>query len=282
MTRAIRFDDADRAALRAYWQFYEPRSAAIADDLRSQATRLVEWKAVIEATPPEAAAEQERRGRQLQRMAIVEDQWEPYLDDLRTQGIRYAEAGVSYAAWIELIAAFRNTVRRHIVQFAREDLERAATASHGLSCFLDIAIEHIGEAYLLAKQRLVTTAEQRFRTMFEQSPLAMWTFDRETLRFVAVNDAAIQHYGYTRDEFLAMTIADIRPPEDLVALRDSVRDAIGFVPHQTWRHRKSDGTLIDVEIAANDFVEGSRSLRLVVINDVTERQRAADKLRRAE
>ena len=59
--------------------------------------------------------------------------------------------------------------------------------------------------------------------LFEASPMPMWVYDAETLAFLAVNDAAVRHYGYRRDEFLAMRITDIRPPEDVPAMLDDVK-----------------------------------------------------------
>ena len=79
-------------------------------------------------------------------------------------------------------------------------------------------------------------SEERYRALFEQSPIPKWVYDTETLRFLAVNDAAVRHYGFTRDEFLSMTIKEIRPSEDVAELLRTApaRDGI-------WRHRKKDG-----------------------------------------
>src|SRR5688500_14116411 len=118
--------------------------------------------------------------------------------------------------------------------------------------------------------------------MFEHSPLPMWMYDQETLRFVVVNEAALRHYGYTREEFASMTLADIRPAEDLAALRADVNDAAGPSASKVWRHRTKDGSIITVEGSANDFVLDGRSVRLVLINDITDRVRTEAALRKAE
>ena len=60
---------------------------------------------------------------------------------------------------------------------------------------------------------LLKQKDLKFRLLFEDNPLPMWVFERESLRFLEVNQAAVAHYGYTHDEFLGMTLADIRPPE---------------------------------------------------------------------
>jgi two-component system, cell cycle sensor histidine kinase and response regulator CckA len=126
----------------------------------------------------------------------------------------------------------------------------------------------------VARQReLVAHGEDRYRAMFDNSPTPMWTFDRDTMRFVAVNDAAIRHYGYSRDEFLSMTLADIRPSQDVGALRQDVAQSRGISDRRVWRHRKKDGSLMSVEVRANDLAVDGKRLRLVLINDVTERER---------
>ena len=122
-------------------------------------------------------------------------------------------------------------------------------------------------------------SEQRYRFIFESSPLPKWAFDAETLSFLAVNDAAVRHYGYSQDEFLAMTIKDIRPPEDIPALMDNIsRTTEGLDDTTQWRHRKKDGGLIDVEITSHDLMWLGRRASLVLINDITERKRAENEI----
>ena len=263
-------------ALQAYWRFFEPRSAHITAQIRRYAAASPVWGPVVAGIP----SVQESADRKLQRAAIIEGKWAPYLESLRAQGAHYARSGVAYDAWFELFSAMRDVVHAELAQLG--SASEALTASQGLNRLIDIAIQNIGEAYIEAKDELAATSENRYRAMFLQSPLPMWMYDRETLRFVAVNDAALAHYGYTRDEMLALTIADIRPPEDLSALKNDVAHAGGYAPRRQWRHRKRDGSMILVEIEANDFRDADRDVRLVLITDVTERERAAQALRKTE
>ena len=124
------------------------------------------------------------------------------------------------------------------------------------------------------------TSEERYRLLFDASPQAMWVFDAETLRFLTVNDAAVKRYGYSRDEFQRMTIVDIRPPEDIAGLTERLeRLAEGATPSSNiWRHRKSNGELMDVEVTSHPIDLEGRKARLVVSIDVTERLRAEEKL----
>ncbi len=124
------------------------------------------------------------------------------------------------------------------------------------------------------------TSETRYRNLFESIPLPMWVFDLETLKFLAVNEAAVRHYGYTRTEFATMTLADIRPAGEPGSQRESVPDAAD--EKQTWRHRRKDGSTIRVEIKAHDLTFESRPARLALVTDVTERQRLEEQLRQAQ
>ena len=127
-------------------------------------------------------------------------------------------------------------------------------------------------------------SERRYRDMFEANPHPMWVYDVETLRFLSVNDAAVAHYGYSRDEFLSMTIADIRPAQDMPHLRDAIERGAKNpgVNKSQVRHRKRDGTLITVEITSHALDFDGRRARLVTANDITERTRAEEALKKSE
>src|SRR5689334_22618840 len=95
-------------------------------------------------------------------------------------------------------------------------------------------------------------ADRWFRLLFAGHPQPMWVYDLDTLRFLEVNDAAVALYGHTRDEFLAMRITDIRPPEDVPALlQDLAQERTPFQRSGGWRHQLKDGRLIDVEVTSH-------------------------------
>jgi hypothetical protein len=128
----------------------------------------------------------------------------------------------------------------------------------------------------------LSVAEAKYLAIFQASPLAMWVFDVETLGFIAVNEAAVRQYGYSRAEFMGMTLMDIRPQEDAEALRESVRTRSSSIAPQQWRHKKKDGAIALVEIEAHDLMFAGRVARLVVVIDVTERTRVRETLRLTE
>lgn len=113
-------------------------------------------------------------------------------------------------------------------------------------------------------------SEEKYRLLFENNPKAMWVFDAETMQFLAVNDAAVQSYGYTRDEFLSMTLADIRPKDDIPKLLNNIAHAGGILQHSGyWRHLKKDGSVIYVEIDSHKIDYLNKNARLVIVTDVT-------------
>ena len=132
----------------------------------------------------------------------------------------------------------------------------------------------VGECKAVASA--LRDSEARYRQMFQANPHPMWVFDLQTLRFLAVNDAAVDHYGYSREEFLGMTIEGIRPPEDIPALKENLSRPVqtGIDNAGTWRHRKRDGSLIDVVITSHRMDFDGRSAELVLAYDITERKLA--------
>lgn len=132
-------------------------------------------------------------------------------------------------------------------------------------------------------QKSPRTSEGAYRLLFEKNPQPMWVYDLQSLAFLAVNQAAVEHYGYSREEFLRMTIMDIRPFEDLPALLESVSKTVpGIETAGAWKHRKKNGTLIDVEITSHDLAWAGHSARLVSVEDITGRKRTEEDLRKSE
>src|SRR3989449_6382472 len=126
-------------------------------------------------------------------------------------------------------------------------------------------------------------SEVQYRSMFESTPYPMWVFDLETHRVLAVNGAAIKHYGYSREEFLALRIEDLRPPEDIPALLRHLETMPSDYHHAgTWRHRKKDGTLIEVETSGHAITFAGRRAEPGVINDLSQRRRAGGRVPRGQ
>jgi PAS domain S-box-containing protein len=114
-------------------------------------------------------------------------------------------------------------------------------------------------------------SEEQYRLLFQDNPNPMWVFDLETLAFLEVNESAVQYYGYSREEFLAMKMMDLRQVEKSGRPQPVNSDDAGN--GRTWRHRRKDGAFIDVEVVWSPMVFRNRFAALAMVTDVTGRRR---------
>lgn len=151
---------------------------------------------------------------------------------------------------------------------------RLSPSGAGLAAFvLDVHARKEAEAAL-------QESERHYRLLFDDNPAPMWVYDLKTLRFLAVNEAAVNRYGFSRNEFLAMTIKDIRPPETVPALEALLReDEGGRTKPRLTCHWTKEHVVMEVEITFSDLRFAGSPARLVLANDVTERRRAEESLR---
>ncbi len=194
---------------------------------------------------------------------------------------------------LELCRLIRADSRLHSIPILllsglRKDMESVVEAIEtGADDYMEIPYNAM---YLAAKaarmierrrtENALRQSEERYRLLFDSNPLPMWVFSLETLRFLAVNSAAVLHYGYTREEFLAMTIKDIRPAEDIPALLENIAEVKhGIDKSGFWKHRKKNGDIIDVEITSHEVAFAGERAELILANDVTERKKAEDAIR---
>lgn len=122
-------------------------------------------------------------------------------------------------------------------------------------------------------------SEERYRDLFENNPFPMMVYDYNTLDILAVNDAAILNYGYSREEFGEMSMLQIRPSEELPQFLQQLKK-----PHTAidnfgiWKHQRKNGEIISVDVISHELIFDGKDARLVLANDVTERKRAEEKL----
>ncbi|HEV8370231.1 MAG TPA: PAS domain S-box protein [Pyrinomonadaceae bacterium] len=122
-------------------------------------------------------------------------------------------------------------------------------------------------------------SEEQYRVLFDRNPQPMWVYELQTLAFLAVNDAAVRHYGYSRERFLAMTVDAIHPHEDVPALVEELSRIDGHCHLGEWRHCVADGKTISVEITADVIDFANRKAGLVLVNDITGHKIAEEALR---
>jgi two-component system cell cycle sensor histidine kinase/response regulator CckA len=128
-------------------------------------------------------------------------------------------------------------------------------------------------------EEALRSSEARYRLFFEDNPLPGWLFDLKSLRFLDVNRAAVEHYGYSREEFLSMTLVDIRPKSEVATLLQNASGLAAGAGHRGRRkHRKKNGDTIDVEIISH-VLEGADPAVFTLAHDVTERLRGEAEIR---
>ncbi|HEX4035614.1 MAG TPA: PAS domain S-box protein [Solirubrobacteraceae bacterium] len=150
-----------------------------------------------------------------------------------------------------------------------------------LALYTDVTERNKTMAALEDAREQLRVSEGRYRSMFEQNPQPMATYDRQTFQILAVSDAMVDRYGYTREELCSMTILDLELPEDAEALRDYLRaHPEGSKPGQAGRvggypghHRLQDGTVIDIEVTSDNIELDGRHCRLALYTDVTARNK---------
>jgi len=156
-----------------------------------------------------------------------------------------------------------------------EDVARRAAQAIDNARLYRAAKDEITERQ--AAEAALREREASFRLLFANNPLPMWVYDLDTLAFLEVNQAAVAHYGYSRSEFLEMRITDIRPHADLPMLLEQLQqERAALEVTGPWRHRLHDGRLITVIIHSHTLDFAGQRAVLVVAEDITERQQAAE------
>ena len=185
---------------------------------------------------------------ELDRVGAALRKWQP----VRSELINYTKSGQEF--WVEM----------DIVPIA----DSAGRYTHWVAIERDITQRKLAE-------KALSDSEQRYTALFETAPVPMWVIDHDSGHFLIVNSAATQSYGYSKEEFLSMTLLDIRPESEHARLRQELTDAIpGSERKGAWLHRRRDGSVFPVHIFANSIQSGDKLMRFVVALDVTGQTKA--------
>ena len=198
---------------------------------------------------------------------------------------RHAAAALRHGYQTRILVHFGALILFGLLWTSTRRIHRLLREQYQIAADLELARqrEAQGSSALSTTLRSIEESESRYRLLFEANPQPMWVFDRDTLAFLAVNHAAVVRYGYSREEFLAMNLRDIRPPEDVAEFLEHTR-ASSPVPHTDgpWRHCRKDGSILIVEIASHPIQFGNANASLVMANDITERKRLEEELRQSQ
>lgn len=287
----------EKQGLQDYWNVYEAHREEITTRLQEMASQHAEFKFILQNTSSQAAAEQQARGRELQRNAIFSGDWEPYLKNLQAQGMGYARAGLSFHAWFELIAAFRKYFMPHLVSTYGTSTELLLSSIQGMDTLIDIALSGIGNAYLETKEQLIRQqeetvqdalkqqqSERRFRGLLEAAPDGMVIIDLQG-NIVMVNAQTEKLFGYRRDELMGEPV-ELLVPERFRDTHPFHRKQYGKNPQprpmgadlELYALRK-DETEFPVEISLSPMETEEDNLIIAAIRDITERKHAEAQFR---
>ncbi|MEP7065106.1 MAG: PAS domain S-box protein [Gemmatimonadota bacterium] len=163
------------------------------------------------------------------------------------------------------------------LQLANQELTDAGMEQEALTADLELANHELSELASAAGRARdeAMRHEERYRLLFQSNPMPMWVFDEETFRFLAVNEAATDQYGYSEQEFLAMSIEHIRPQDEIPRLRQTVASEMpALLRSRGWRHIRKDGTEMQTESLSHRIDFEGRRAWIVLSMDVTERMAA--------
>jgi PAS domain S-box-containing protein len=195
---------------------------------------------------------------------------DPRLEDSRevplSVGLRSAWSFPVRSAHGDTLLGTFCVFHKHPAEPTPSDLETADQAAQ----LAAIAIERA------SSDRAVKRSEEKFRALFATNPIPMWVWDRESFRFLAVNSAAVEKYGYSEEEFLKMQVTDIRPREEVPTLLEFLEERKQSSGEHagTWRHVTKDGQLLEVEIHWQTMDFGNKEAALAAVHDVTERNQS--------
>ena len=288
---------AEQKGLQDYWSILEAHRPEITAHLLQMAYDSPEFKPILENSALQQTPEELQAGIERERRAIFQNEWEPYLENLRMQGIRYAEAGLAFHVWFEVVGAFRKYMRPYLLQSYGHEPDRLLEALGGADKLIEVVLAVIGDSYLDTKEQLIheqkelllnagerERADEVFRSLLESAPDAIVVV-KPNGEIMLVNSQTEKLFGYDRFELLEKPVELLIPesfhPKHLEHRtsyfeKPQVRPmGVGLKLHGLRR----DGSKFPVEISLSPLKTEDGMQVIATIRDVTERKRADEKFR---
>jgi rsbT co-antagonist protein RsbR len=155
----------DKTLIREYWLAYDPLRSKMQAEIQDLAKAIPDFAPIVAAMTPQQMADEEKRGRELEKKAFVDGDWNPFLQNLQTQGATYAQMGVAFSAWYRLMSGFRPIIVRHLEPMARQSPAAFERVTRGMNLFVDFVMGAIGDSYLHAKQGIIQQQQSAIREL---------------------------------------------------------------------------------------------------------------------
>lgn len=287
----------EQKGMQEYWAIFESHRDEVTAELLKMASDSLEFKAILENPSFQRTPEQRQADIELERRAIFANDWAPYLENLHKQGIEYAEAGLGFHAWFEMIGSFRKHIRPFLLEAYGSEPDRLLSAMDGGDKFIEIVLSVIGSSYLETKEQLIheqqelllnaverERSDEIFRSLLESTPdaIVVVTPDGEIM---LVNSQTEKLFGYDRFELLEKPVSMLIPKNfDPKHLADRLAD----VGKPQFRHvgdgspvrgLRRDGSKFPVEISLSPLKMEEGTQIIATIRDVTERKRVEEQFR---
>jgi len=202
---------------------------------------------------------------------LADKQWKIIVSASNSEIFKYiTSAGTKATILVFLFTAFMFSITLYVIKLNKDRIKSREE------------LKHLSEKNALLKQ--IAESEKRYEEIFENNPVPMWVYDSANLRFLIVNRAAVRHYGYTENEFLSMTLKEIRPEEEMPKFEEIISNSHeDITEYNSVIHQKKDGSKIDVNIISHPLPEkdGLKS-RLILAYDVTDQNKLQKELIESE
>lgn len=281
--------------LKNYWKVYESHRDDITTALMDLALDHPEFRFILENVPSQHAENGQDAAVELQRRAIFEGEWEPYLNNLRIQGMLYAQAGLSFQAWFKIVGGFRKYMMPYLLDSYGKSPERLLSAMNGIDLFIDIVMGVVGESYLSTKEKLILQQKEflqesqgQLTGIINSAMDAIITINKNQ-HILIFNPAAEKMFGYLADEVLGEPLTMLIPDRlrhkheaDVRAFgRTSVtKRAMGRLDMVFGLRANGEEFPLEASISQTEIAGGKTYT--AILRDISERQEFEKALRASE